>query len=58
MIELTIFKPDGSVYWVEHFNSLGAGETWLSEEQTRPYWNDSYTWAFVDHTQPPGPGGI
>lgn len=43
MIKLTIKKEDGSVYWVEHFNSLDACNEWLEVEQTRPYWNSQYT---------------
>lgn len=40
---LTIYKADGSVYWVEHANRREDVERWLSEEQTRPYWDPSYT---------------
>jgi hypothetical protein len=53
MLKLTIKKSDGSVYWIEHFNSLGALNKWLSAEQTRPYWNESFTTETEDLTPPP-----
>lgn len=55
MIILTITRSDGSLYWVEHFNSIEAGQAWLSEEKTRPYWNkksdgddDNFSWDFQE----------
>jgi hypothetical protein len=42
MYKLTIFKQDGGIYWVEHFNLIEDLNKWLSEEKTRPYWDDSY----------------
>lgn len=40
---LTIYRQDGSAYWVEHANTREALEHWLAEEQMRPYWDPSYT---------------
>lgn len=42
-IKLTIKKEDGSIYWIENFKDHQACNIWLTEEQTRPYWNDNYT---------------
>lgn len=53
MFELTIRRQDGTVYWVEHFNDLASAQKWIAEEQTRPYWNNSYTYQIVDRTPPP-----
>jgi hypothetical protein len=41
--KLTIKNPDNSVYWVEHFKTEAEKNKWLAEEQTRPYWNPSFT---------------
>lgn len=56
MIALTIVRPDGSIYWVEHFSAIGAAQAWVAEEQTRPYWNPAWTFAIVDQTPAPQPG--
>lgn len=55
MITLTIRKADGSVYWVEYFNSVGDCNTWLTIERTRSYWVSSYTTSIVDNTVIPTP---
>lgn len=54
MFELIINKQDGSIYWRSFFNSVAALNQWLTDEQTRPYWKQSFTMQVVDHT-PPGP---
>lgn len=41
--KLTIKKANGDVYWVEVFNDLNKANRWLATEQTRPYWDNSYT---------------
>ncbi len=51
MIKLTIFKKDGSIYWEDNFPTIPAMKTWLAEEMTRPYWDKSYTFQFVDNTK-------
>jgi len=53
MITLAILKKDGSNYWTERFNDLPAAQKWLAEEQTRPYWDKSYSASFVDDTPAP-----
>lgn len=41
--KLTIFKADGSVYWVTYFNDSNSLNEWLTAEKTRPYWDPAYT---------------
>lgn len=53
MIVLTILKADGSTYWVEHFNTMADANRWIAEEQTRPYWDATWTYTIVDNTVPP-----
>lgn len=48
MITLTIFKKDGSVYWVEHFNSKAEADKWIAEEKTRPYYGKDWTVEIVE----------
>ena len=50
MFRLEIFKPDGSKYWQDHFETLEIGKKWLDEEKTRPYWNPMFTYEFTDMT--------
>lgn len=50
---LEIKKQDGSMYWAENFNDIDSGNAWLVEEQTRPYWDATYTSEFIDTTPPP-----
>ena len=45
---LTIYREDGSVYWIENANDLSALERWLDEEKTRPYWEPTYTTAIEE----------
>lgn len=47
-LQLKIYKPDGSIYWIEHFNSTTELQRWLDEEKTRPYWNPEYTHEIVN----------
>lgn len=54
MFELIINKSDGSHYWTEYFNTRPALDKWLATEQTRPYWDATYTTEIIDHT-PPAP---
>lgn len=55
MFDLIIIKKDGSPYWVEHFNDLDSANEWIKVEQTRPYWDKSYTFKIIDNTPPPMP---
>ena len=52
MVTLTIYNGS-SVYWTEYFNDVASCNAWIDEEQTRPYWNPSYTWVIVDNTPTP-----
>lgn len=42
-LRLKINYANGDLYWAEHFNSVDALDTWLNEEKTRPYWDQSWT---------------
>lgn len=53
MFELIILKADGSLYWIEHFNDHSSAIAWITEEQTRSYYDPSYTYSIVDHTPIP-----
>lgn len=53
MFRLIIKNPDGTVYWIEHFNSRSDLDKWLEQEQTRPYWNAGFTTDIQDLTPPP-----
>lgn len=44
MITLTIFKSDGSVYWVEYFNNHQDCDKWIEEEMKRSYWDAGFTY--------------
>jgi hypothetical protein len=55
MIKLEIKKPDGSIYWTEHFNNQADGDKWLAEEKTRKYWDVNYAHVFTDLTPPVDP---
>ena len=55
MFELIITRADGSTYWTAYFNSLTEAQAWLGDEQTRPYWDASYTTQLIDHTPPSEP---
>lgn len=50
MIILIIKRADDSVYWKEVFQSQQEADKWLAEEQTRKYWDDTYTYEFIDNT--------
>lgn len=43
MITLTIFKPDGSVYFENYFDTKVKCDLWLKEESSRPYWNKKFS---------------
>lgn len=53
MFELIIRKKNGDIYWIERFSSLQDAQEWLTEEQTRPYWNPEYESEITDKTPPP-----
>lgn len=53
MFELIIKYANGSVYWVERFQTQTELENWLASERTRPYWKSEFTTETVDHTPPP-----
>lgn len=42
-LKLEIKRPDGSIYWVEHFSKTSDLNKWLATEKTRKYWNKEYT---------------
>lgn len=52
MITLTILRSDGSTYWTEYFNDMPAADRWIADEQTRSYWDESWTYNIVDNTPP------
>ena len=47
MFKLEILKSDGSLYWKEHFNKQSEAEKWIAEEQTRKYYDKSFTYTIV-----------
>lgn len=49
--ELTIKNPDGSVYWTKDFNTRLELNTWLKEEQSRPYWKKDFAVEVIDNTE-------
>lgn len=51
MYKLIIKKPDGSLYWQDYFPSKEAGDSWLKEEMTRPYWKAEYTVEIEDNVK-------
>lgn len=53
MIVLTILRADGSIYWTERFNDQSSAQAWLAEEQTRSYWDPTFTHSIVDLTPAP-----
>lgn len=42
-LRLKIKRQDGSTYWTEHFSSIESLNAWLAEEQTRFYWDNTWT---------------
>jgi hypothetical protein len=48
---LTIYNADGSTYWVENFETKLALNTWLKEEQSRPYWKKDFKVEVTDNTE-------
>jgi hypothetical protein len=52
VITLTIFRKDGTVYWTENFNDTASAQAWITEEQTRPYWDQAWTYTIQT---PPAP---
>jgi hypothetical protein len=53
MFELLIKKLDGSIHWKEHFNTIEDAQKWITEEQTRTYWDATNTFEITDKTPPP-----
>lgn len=51
MITLNITYADGKHYWTEYFNSMDECTKWLSEEETRPYWQKDFVTEIIDKTQ-------
>lgn len=51
--KVEIKKSDESIYWIEKFNTLEAAQAWLATEQTRPYWDATYTYTITDVTPVP-----
>lgn len=54
MFRLEIKKVDGSHYWTQDFDLLAHAESWLAEEQTRPYW-DAFTYNITEIIDIGGP---
>ena len=52
MITLTIRRQDQSTYWTEYFNDMASCNQWLKEEETRPYWDSTYS-CEISETLPP-----
>ena len=46
--KLTIKRSDNSTYWTEYSNNLNKLNSWLTEEMTRPYWEQTYTYTIVE----------
>lgn len=46
--KLEIKKGDGSTYWIEHSSIQGFLEKWVAEEQTRPYWQQNFTYSITE----------
>lgn len=54
MIKMTIERADKSIYWENPFNSLEDAKKWLEEEQTRPYWDETFN-VILERIGPPPP---
>lgn len=50
MIILIIKRSDNTIYWKEAFNSLEEAQKWLAIEQTRKYWDETFTHEFIDNS--------
>jgi hypothetical protein len=50
VVTVTIKKPDGSTYWVEHFNEPARAQAWVDDEKKRPYWKPTFTVEVDDRT--------
>lgn len=48
MFELVIKRPDNTTYWDATFNTLDEANKWLSEEQTRVYWDPAFVSTITD----------
>jgi len=44
---LIIKRADGSTYWQMWANDTATLEAWIATEQTRPYWDPTYTWTIT-----------
>jgi hypothetical protein len=53
MLKLTVYNPDTTIYCVQFFNDRPSAELWISDEQTRPYWNVGSTFSIIDVTEVP-----
>lgn len=43
MYKITIKRADDSIYWEMCVGSQEIADLWIAEEQTRPYWDPTYT---------------
>lgn len=50
MITVTITRKDGSVYWVEHFNTIKDANEWMTAEKRQPYWQKDFKVSVDDKT--------
>lgn len=46
-VTLTLIYQDNSRFIVGEFEDEAAALVWLTEEQTRPYWQNTTTWDIV-----------
>ncbi len=50
MVTIKILQKDKTVHWSQSFSDPGAAKAWLADEQTRPYWDESYDVQIIDTT--------
>lgn len=49
MVSMVILRKDATTYWEDSFQDIATANKWVAEEQTRPYWDKSYTVTLTDH---------
>ena len=55
MVEILIKRQDDSIYWQMWTNTLAEAEAWVTEEKTRPYWDETYVVTITDNTPAEAP---
>jgi hypothetical protein len=53
MVKLQIKTQDNEIQWTDYFDSLEKAEQWIAEEQTRKYWEPTWTFEIIDITPAP-----